>query len=142
MERPGELLEIERVAAALFVEVGRPGRADSFTEIGTRLGGTQGPELDPGQFCLAMCPLERNQQAFRRLARPHRQSNQHRSSRRAAQQRAEQLGRRRVRPVHVIEHEHQRRRRRELLEELANRTMAAVALRLERHLAACRQRRQ
>ena len=59
-----------------------------------------------------------------------------RRGRRPAQQRAEQLDGRRVGPVEVVEHEHERLRRRELLEQRAHRAVAAVALVLERHVAA------
>ena len=44
----------------------------------------------------------------RHLPRPHRHGHQHRGGRRAAQQRAEQLERARVRPVEVVEHQHER----------------------------------
>ena len=79
-------------------------------------------------------------QSLRRLARPHRQSHQHRRGRGSAQQRAQQLDRCRVGPVDVVEHEHQWRRRREPLEELADGAMAPVALVLGRHLTAVSER--
>jgi hypothetical protein len=44
--------------------------------------------------------------------------------------------------VQVIEHEHERLRGRELLEQRAHRTVAAITLVLERHLATARERRQ
>ena len=62
-----------------------------------------------------------------------RQRDQHRRRRRPAQQRADQLDRGRVRPVEIVEHEHERLRRCELLEQRAHRAVAAVALVLERH---------
>ncbi len=89
-----------------------------------------------------MRPLERGREPLGQLAGAKRHCHEHGCGRWPAQQRAEQLDRRRVGPVEVIEHEHERRWRREPLEEFADRTMAAVALGLERHLAACRQRRQ
>jgi hypothetical protein len=44
--------------------------------------------------------------------------------------------------VEVVEHEHERLRRRELLEQRAHGTVAAIALVLERHLATARERGQ
>ena len=76
------------------------------------------------------------------MARPHGQRQEHRRGGRPAQERAQQLDRRRVGPVQVVEHEHERLGRRELLEERADGTVAAIALMLERHLAAARKRRQ
>ncbi len=68
LERPGELLEVERVAAALLVEDGCVGGVDAFAEKLSRLGGRQSAELDPGQRRRTMRPLERGRKTLRRLA--------------------------------------------------------------------------
>ena len=73
-------------------------------------------------------------QSRRRPARPQRQSDQHGSGGRPAQQCAQQLDRCRVGPVDIIENEHERRRRRELLQELADGSVGPVPLVLWRHL--------
>ena len=89
-----------------------------------------------------MRPLERGRETLRHLAGAVRQRHEHGRGRRPAQQRAEQLDRRRVGPVEVVEHEHERLRRREPLEQRAHGAVAAIALVLERDLAAARERRQ
>ncbi len=61
---------------------------------------------------------------------------------RPPQQRAEQLDRRRVRPVEVVEHEHERPALRKGLEQRAHRAMGAIALVLNRRIARGRERRQ
>ena len=49
--------------------------------------------------------------ALRHVARTHGQRQKHRRGRRPAQERSEQLDRRRVGPVQIVEHEHERLRR-------------------------------
>ncbi len=60
--------------------------------------------------------------------------------RRAAQQRAEELDGRRVGPVEVVEDEHERLARRELLEQRTHRPVAAVALVLDGDVERARKR--
>jgi hypothetical protein len=55
---PRELLEVERVAAALLVQRRRLGGIDCLTEKSTHLGGTQCPKLNAGQHPAAMCPVD------------------------------------------------------------------------------------
>ena len=55
--------------------------------------------------------------------------------RRSVEERAEQLDRRRIRPVDVVEHEHHRLGLRERLEQHADGAVAAVALVLDRRPA-------
>ena len=69
-----------------------------------------------------------------------RHRDQHRRRRRPAQKRAEQLDRRGIRPVHVVQSEHERLGCRHPLEQLPHRAMRAVALVLEGRLAARRNR--
>ena len=68
LERPGELLEVEGVAAALLVEDGCAGGVDPFAEKLSSLIRRQSAELDPGQRRRTMRPLERGCETLRRLA--------------------------------------------------------------------------
>jgi hypothetical protein len=142
VERPGELLKIEGVASALRVEDVRVNAIDRVAQELSRLLGAERAELDVGQQVGAPRPLERARQTLRQLARTHGQRQEHRRSRRPAEKRAEQLDRRRVGPVEVIQYEYERLRRRKLLEQRAHRTVAAVALVLWRQLAPGRERGQ
>jgi hypothetical protein len=144
-ERPRELLEIERVTAALVVEHGYVGRVDLFTQKLASLDGRQSGELDAGQCCLTMRPLKGNRQTRRHLPGAHRDCHEHGCGRRPAQQGAEQLDGRRVGPVEVVEQEDERPGVGKLLEQRAHGTVAAVALVLECNPARgreCRQRRE
>ena len=111
-ERPGELLEIERVAAALGVEDARVDAIDRVAQQLARLVGAERAELDAGQQVRRASA--RSSAVDRRsghVARTHGQRQEHRRGRRPAEQRSEQLDRRRVGPVEVVEHEHERLRR-------------------------------
>ena len=81
--------------------------------------------------CGAMRSLERSCESLGHLARAHCHGNEHGRGRRSAQQRAEQLDRCRIRPVEVVEHEHERPRLREELEERTHRSVRAIALVLQ-----------
>ena len=59
---------------------------------------------------VAMRRVERGREALVGLTRARGEREQHRRGRRAVQQRAEQLDRRRVAPVEVVEHQHERLR--------------------------------
>ncbi len=133
-ERSRELLEIERVAAALLVESGCGGAFDSVAEELTSLPARKRADFHAEQCPHAVRPLERGGDAFRRLTRPDSQGDEHGRRRRPAQQRAEQLHRPGVSPVEIVEHEHQRPARRQSLEQLTHRAVTAVALVLERCL--------
>src|SRR4029079_4987523 len=117
----------EGIAAALLVEDVRVGTADRVAEQLPRLLGAERAELDAGQRLCRVGTLERGGQTLRHLARTHGQREQHRRGRRPAQKRAYHLEGRRVGPVEVVEHEHERLRRRQLLEQRTYRTVAAVA---------------
>jgi hypothetical protein len=142
VERPRQLFEVEGVAAALQVQDVRVDAVGRIAQQLSRLLDAERAELDAGELVLARRPLERGRQAVRHVARAHREREEDRRGRRPAQQRSEQLDRRRVGPVEVVEHEHERLRRRELLEQRAHGAVAAIALVLERHLATARERRQ
>ena len=78
-----------------------------------------------------MRSLERSCESLRHLARAHCHGNEHGCGWRSAQQRAEQFDRRRIRPVEVVEHEYERPRLREKLEERKHRSVRAIALVLQ-----------
>ena len=136
-DRPGELLEIEGVATALLVE-----DVDPFAYQLASLRLRQGAELHACERAGAMSSLERCCEPLGQLVRPDGHGNEHGSGRRAAQQRAEQLDRGRVRPVEVVEHEEEGPRVREELEERAHRAVRAVALVLQAAHRAAQDRRQ
>ena len=70
-------------------------------------------------------------QALGELSRPAGHHEQDGRVGRAAQQRREQVDRRGIGPVHVVERQHERPAHREPLEQLAHRPVRAVALVLE-----------
>ena len=131
-QRSGELLEIEGVAAGVFVEGVRASSSTASPRSSRASPRREGADLEASQRPRAMRALERGGDALRRLTRADRERHEHGSGRRPAQQAAKQLDRRRVRPVEIVEEEHQWRGRRQPLEELANRPVTAVALVLER----------
>ncbi len=130
--RSGELLEIEGVAAGVFVQGGHGVVVDRFTEELSSLARRQAADLEAPQRPRAMRSLERGGHALRRLTGADRERHEHGGGRRPAQQAAKQLDRRRVRPVEIVEEQHQWRGRRQALEQLAHRPVTAVALVLER----------
>jgi hypothetical protein len=132
-EQPGELLEIERVTAALLEKDGCVGDVDRFAaeELSSLSRGQRG-ELNASQRPRAMRALEGGREVFRAFARAVRQRDQHGGGRRPAQQRADQLDGRCVGPVQIIEPEHERLSARQPVEQLAHGAVAAIALVLER----------
>ena len=125
--RPGELLEVEGVAAALLVERGGRLAVHAVAQQLARLRLAQGPELEPGQTAGAMGALERTRQPLGQLPRAHGDGDQRRRGGRTAQERVEQLDRAGVRPVRVVEQEHDRRRIRQDLDEPSDRPVRPVA---------------
>ena len=138
-ERSGELLEIERVAAAFLIESGCGVVIDRFTEELSSLVARQGANIDAQQCPRAVRSLERAGEALGRVTRSDGQRDEYRRCRRPAQQRTEQLYRSDVSPVEIVEHEHQRPARRQSLEQLAHRPVSAIALVLERCLSGRRE---
>ena len=122
-----ELLEVERVAAALLVDHRPRGRA----EHRPRLGLAQRPEPQLGHEPVAARRLQRGQQRVRHLPGAERERDQQRRRRRPPQQVGDQLDRRVVGPVDVVEDQHERRRPCELLQQCAHRPVRMEALVLE-----------
>ena len=141
--RPRELLEVEGVAAALLVEVVR---------VAARR--PRRPGAHAASRALSARSSIRVRRSHARPARARSTAAPARGAGRMARARStgaaggrrssatEQLDRGRVGPVEVVEHEHERLRRREPLEQRRDGAVAAVALVLERQLAADRERRQ
>ena len=99
-----QLLQVERVAAALAVEDGQRRRAEQ--RVGLGLG--QRPEPDLGHEPVAAGGLERGQHAVRHASGTEGERDQHRRRRRPPQQVGDQLERGVVGPVDVVEHEQDR----------------------------------
>ena len=119
--RPGELFQIEGVAAALGVQrVAGPLRPDQLTGL-VRGQRTQFQPGRPG-------PLERPGQPLGHLPRPHGDREKHRRGRRPAQQGPDQVDGPRVGPVQVVEQEDERRPGREHLQAPADGPLGPVAL--------------
>ena len=137
--RPRELLEVEGIAAAFLVEAGR---VCSVADQLAGLLGAERPKLDTRDRAGAVRPFDRGAEPVGHLPRPHGERDEYLRGRRSVEERAEQLDRRRIRPVDVIEHEHHRLGLRERLEQRADGAVAAVALVLNRGPASGREARQ
>ena len=98
------------VAAALLVQDGHVGPGRRVAQELSRLLGAERTELDSGQHLCALRPLERDGQTLRHLTRPYGQGEENRCGRRPAQKGSNQLDGRRVGPVEVVQHEHERLR--------------------------------
>ena len=118
-----QLLQVERVAAAVATDRRGHLRLERPEQLG-RLRLVERPERDP----VRRRHGERRRQAGRRLPGAEREREQHRRLRLAAQQGSEQLDRRVVAPVQVVEDEDERPLAREELEQRANRPVRAIAL--------------
>ena len=99
--RARELLEVERVAAALAVEHGGVVDAEQLARLRRR----QRHEVEPRERAGALRALERAREPLGDLARPHGQRDQHAAGGRPPQQRPEQVDRPGVRPVQIVEQE-------------------------------------
>ncbi len=142
----GELLEIEGVAAALVVEDVRVDAVAQVAEQLSSLLGAERAELDARDLRRRAWPARAPRTA---APAPGAGGIASASSTGAAGGRRSSApsssidaG---VGPVEVVEHEHERLRRRELLEQRTHRAVAAIALVLERRRTAageCRQRRE
>ena len=132
VEHPRQLLEIERVAAALLEELCRSRPADRLAEELAGFAARERRQLKAMQRPGAVRSLDRREEPLRHLAGAHRQGEQHGRGRRPVEECTEQLDGSRVGPVEVVEHEHDRARAREQLQQLAYRAVAPVALVLER----------
>jgi hypothetical protein len=119
----GQLLEVERVAAR-----GRVHGARRRAHERGRLGLGQRPQRQRGHAAVAQRCREGRGQRRRHPSRARREGEQHRRDRGAVHERGQRVERRRVRPVHVVEAEHERPGGREALEEVAQRAVHAVAV--------------
>ena len=123
-----QLLEVERVAAALAVDRRqRPAAPSSASGLG--LG--QRPEPDSLTSPSRAACVERGQQAVGHLPGAEGERDQHGRRRRAAQQVRDQLERGVVGPVHVVEHEHDGLAHRQPLQQRADRAVGVEALVLQ-----------
>ncbi len=130
--RPCELLEVEGIAAAVFVEAGC---VHSVADQLAGVLGAQRPQFNAHDRAGAVRPFNRRAEPLAHLSRPHRHRDEYSSRGRSMEERTEQLDRRRICPVDVVEHEYQRLGLRECLEQCANGAVAAVALVLDRRPA-------
>jgi hypothetical protein len=137
-----ELLEVERIAAALRVQHVGAHRVDVVAEQLGGFGAAQSRQLQARHGVVPCGTLERAAEPLRQLPRPRRQCQQHRRRRRAAQQRREQIDRRAVGPVHVVERQQQRRRDGQALEQRAHGGVRAIAVRRDRAPAGVAERRE
>ena len=99
------------------------------------LAARQRSELDPVEEPFAVGAIERCRHRLWQLMRSRGEHHQHTRRGRAAQQRAHQLRRCVVSPMEIVEHEHERPRRREPLKQLAHRPVHAIPLDLKRRAA-------
>ena len=120
---PAELLEVERVAAAVAVDRRDVAGVHSLQQpAGLRLA--EVAELEP------VNPLtgQRRAQTLGGLAGAHAEGKQDRRSRLPAGQRGDQLERRAVAPVQVVQHQHERPLVGYQAQEATDRAMGPVAL--------------
>ena len=127
-----ELLQVERVAAAEPVELRPHPRGHEVAEQRVRLVGGQRGERDVDHAAVAAGRLERGEHGRREPARTVRGGEQQLRARRAPQQVGDELERRVVGPLEVVEQDHHGRRGGELLEQRADGAVRAVALVLQR----------
>ena len=142
VEAPGQVLEVEGVAAALEVEqVSRPlGRVG--TEEARRRDEVEGceDELDPA--VLTQRTGERDLQTLRSLVPARRERQEDLGGGRAAQQRCDEVDGRRIGPVQVVEDHHERPIRGERREQRAHGGVHAVAFRHGRARIVCQGRQR
>ena len=127
--RAQQLLEVERIAAAVADQDLARGAGHPGADQRLRFGRRERREVDPLQHAAPLRGLDRLGE--RRLRMAVREREQHGSSGRAAQQRPEHLERRRVAPLHVVEQQRERTLRREPLEQSDDGAVRPVALRRE-----------
>ena len=138
---PGQLLHIERIAAALAEHLAPDRRGQLGAHQRVRLGGRQRRQAQFGDRGLARRRLERREHQRGQLPVAERERDQDPSRRGPPQQVHDQLQRGVVGPVDVVEHEHDGLLRREPPEQRAHRPMGPEALVLEpavRHVPAGR----
>src|SRR4029077_18114688 len=124
-----ELLEVEGIAAAVLVE---DRRVTCVADQLAGLLGAQRPHLDASHRAGAGRPFDGGPEPLAYLPWPYGEREQHSRDGRSVEERAEQLDRCGIRPVDVVEHEHDRLGLRERLKQHADGAVAAVALVLDR----------
>ena len=126
-----ELLEVERVAAAGLVDRAADGAGDAGAEQGLGVGEGERAEgvLDHGAVALGGGERGGEQRAHGRGAEGEREQDA--AARRSSQQRRDELQRRVVGPVEVVEDDHHRLARGEPSEQGADGAVGAVALVLQ-----------
>ena len=105
----------------------------------------QAGELEPVEAAVAVGAIQRRAQPIGELARARGEHDQDAGAGRAAHQRGDEVDRRGIGPVDVVEDEHERARRGQPREQLAHRAMRPVALVLQQArpvIARGRDRRQ
>ncbi len=142
IQRPDQLLEVERIAAGLLVELVGDGGVDALPQKLVCLSQRQRSELETDESAGSMCPLEGGRQTIRRLpgARGHREKDG--GGRRAPEESAQQLDRAGVGPVQVVENQDERLCRRKHLQQLARGPVGAIPLVLEPDCGAAAERGQ
>ena len=134
---PRELLEVERVAAREAVHR-RPRVADERDGVGL----AQRPEAQDARAVLGQRAGERRRRRRGHAALAHRQAEQDGRRRRPPDEGGDRVGRRGVGPVDVVQADDERPRRREPLEEIAERAVDPVAVRGHRGRAERGQQRR
>ena len=127
MARPHQLLQVERVPATVLVQALVGGATDEPPGV---VGG-QRAELHPLGRPVPRRLFEGGDEPGRRPHRPHGEGQQDRSGRPVGDEVAEQLDRRGVGPVDVVEHEDDRAADAQSLEQGPHRPVGAVPLLLE-----------
>ena len=128
VQGPEQLFQVERVAAALGVQGGRDRVLGGGSQELVRLGPGECAERDADQGLRLVRTLELGSEPRRHLLGADRERDQDRRVRWPAKQAPEELDGGRVRPVQVVEHQHQRPGGRQALQQLAYRAVRAVAL--------------
>ena len=126
-----ELLQEERVAAAGLVDRAAHGAGDLGAEQRLGVGERQRAERVLDHRAVALGGGQRGREQRADGSGAEGEGEQDAAARRPAQQRGDQLQRRVVGPVQVVEHEHQRLLRRDPFQQHAHRAVGAVALVLQ-----------
>ena len=139
-----ELLQEERVAAARLVDLAADRPRDLVAQQRLRVGERQRAERVLDDRAVALGGRQRGRQQRPDRRGPERQREPHPPTRRAPQQVREQLQRRVVGPVQVVEDDDHRSHLRQRLQQRAHRPVRAIALVLQagRHAPDRRQHRR
>ena len=139
---PCELLEVERITASLTVELTRFCSAEGLADELVGLLRGESRELTRTSFPARCARSNDGRESLAQLPWPDGHRQQHRRGGRSTEERAEELHRRRIGPVDIIEQQYDGLSPREPLEEDTHGAVAAVALVLRCDLASAGERRQ